>query len=274
MEIHKVNNLEELHDTLKKFHIERRARKWVFRGQLDRLDWPLVPKAGRQNMKLRIPDENLFRAWKRHAYAIEGRIFESDWEWLYIAQHHGLVTRLLDWTTNPLAAAFFAIRHMQKKPGGPLEKPLRYNVAVWAYRDDRAWGAGEKDYPPHEPFTLFYDSKDKNVFDPIESNDKKKVKDKKRVKKFVQRVVPKSVTQRIVSQHGIFTYHDPPDLSLEENIFKGRSIEKITINKKCLEDLQLYLSLYGINEKTMFPDLDGLSRFLNWDYREINNNKP
>src|SRR5262245_27002343 len=46
----------------------------------------------------------------------------SEWEWLALAEHHGLPTRLLDWTRNPLVAAFFAV-----------ESASETDAAIYAY---------------------------------------------------------------------------------------------------------------------------------------------
>jgi hypothetical protein len=45
----------------------------------------------------------------------------NEWEWLAIAQHHGIPTRMMDWTLNPLVAAYFATSY----------KPLDTDSAIY-----------------------------------------------------------------------------------------------------------------------------------------------
>lgn len=101
----KVKNFRDLIDALDKFRT--RNEDWMFRGQA-RGEWPLIPKAGRPEFN-GIDDIDLLSQWKRTAMPYVAREALSEWDWITLAQHHGLATRLLDWTVNPLAAAYFAV---------------------------------------------------------------------------------------------------------------------------------------------------------------------
>ncbi len=90
---------------------------WFFRGQRD-ASWPLVSRIDRpqfveyRHRRVWSRKEHeiwLLKEFKKRARPHLQVVPESDWEWLAIAQHHGLATRLLDWTLNPLAALFFAV---------------------------------------------------------------------------------------------------------------------------------------------------------------------
>lgn len=83
---------------------------WLCRGQANEA-WGLVPSIARVRPiadTTRRAEQNMMEEFKRSAIPHLSRSPATEWEWLALAQHHGIPTRLLDWTKNPLAALLFA----------------------------------------------------------------------------------------------------------------------------------------------------------------------
>jgi hypothetical protein len=212
-----VASSREFHARLSRF-----GKGWIFRGHAD-ARWPLIPKAGRKPYTGH--EETLFSSWKRMAVEHLALHVSSNWDWLAIAQHHGLVTRLLDWTTNPLNAAYFAVRE-------PVDGPAIIHAAK---------------------FDAPFNSSAETLFEgPLKCDS-------------VAIFQPRAVVPRIVRQGGLFTVHGPPEKSLES--LKGERIvtlKKIVIARSYRTKLLADLARYGVTSASLFPDLDGLSSYLNW----------
>jgi hypothetical protein len=91
---------------------EFRSGAWLFRGVTD-ASHHLIPKIGRGEFPLKY-ERHIFSSFCREVPAYMDHSLGSEWELLALAQHHGLPTRLLDWTENPLVAAYFACGHRDR----------------------------------------------------------------------------------------------------------------------------------------------------------------
>jgi hypothetical protein len=129
----RVSSFRELHDALTPF---RSNARWMFRGHSDP-EWLLVPKAGRPPFSVGGRDLGALSAWKRQAVGFMAKVPNNEWEWMAIAQHHGLATRLLDWTYHPLTAVWFA-----------LSGSADTDAVVYAYLTSYHWKPEE--FPPKD----------------------------------------------------------------------------------------------------------------------------
>ena len=120
MEEYSVSSFAEFHGVLESVEEHHGATNYgtLYRGQKD-ARWGLKPGIGRPlevyeargySLSDLLRDEDrMVQLFRRQAAAFLGRMSKDGWEAWVLAQHHGIPTRLLDWTFSPLAALYFAV---------------------------------------------------------------------------------------------------------------------------------------------------------------------
>ncbi len=125
----RIDNVSELLKITSDNYFSKQRGLWVFRGHSD-ASYNLIPSVGRgkhTSSTIEKYEKSLFQQFKREAGSYLDPLPVTDWEWLAAAQHHGLPTRLLDWSYNPLTALYFAVKASDESDGEliALNAPLK-----------------------------------------------------------------------------------------------------------------------------------------------------
>jgi FRG domain-containing protein len=229
----------------------RRRDSGVYRGDGD-ARWPLLTSldklggAGSPHSKADL-EEHILRNFIRYSRPYLGQPPVNEWEVLVAAQHHGLPTRLLDWTYSPLVAAHFAT----------LETDRSSDRVIWRLdwqSVHRCFGLPElalliqdlasipRGEHPLTPWGLFsWPAK---------------------AKQFACMLEPPSLNPRIVAQSATFTLCSDKRQSFDRFLEQhglGSALTKFIIPANETARFRDQLDLVDVDERRLFPDLDGVA---------------
>lgn len=237
------------------------VRPW-FRGQT-RAEWGLRPSLYRNCgtyddiLDGRTEDEI------REEFIVRAPVFsdlkpagDDDWEWYFLMQHYGAPTRLLDWTQGALLALYFAVK----------DNPGHFDSAVWALDpfalNERAIGLDEV-IPPSAQGVAAKDRRIVSAWLPTRFT-------RRNIPQKPIAVFPTHIARRISTQRSCFTVHGRDYSGLEKlaNIHPA-SLRKLIVPSFRVRAIKRQLIDSGIDEATIFPDLDGLGRAIGAEYTVV-----
>jgi len=221
-----LNTFEEFHEKLSGWPPQTR---YYYRG-VSKSYYELIPTLGRSKDITGYYDEKrILNEFKAQASAFISNPPNNDWEWLALAQHHGLPTRFLDWSTNPLVALYFAVKDDIDLNAERL-KNENYDGSSALY-------------------FLIYKSPPINLNEDYQSPFEFKKS---------HMYWPSHITPRIKAQSGVLTIQE----DASKPFSYGSRLVKYIIPHEVRVKFRNILNSYGIHDSSIFPDLDGLSSHL------------
>ena len=223
MDEYSISSFVEFHNLIR----ERFQYGDVYRGMSD-IDFPLISSLGRRSElfekyieggkdELLKAEKSTMRIFDREYSTYTSNTISTPWRRLAVAQHHGLPTRLMDWTLSALVALYFATE------GSTDTDSVVYALKV----PDRRI--------PHVDTV-----EDENELDPFGIED-------------LHLYIPTHESLRMRAQSGLFSVQPDPTIPLESPY-----LSRIKISNSARLEIEDALFDYGINRKTLFPDLEGL----------------
>jgi hypothetical protein len=199
-------------------------------------------------------EKHLIRNFKKYAHS-RATFGDSNWIWIALAQHHGLPTRLLDWTYSPYIALHFVTDTLEKYSEDGVIWCVNY-VKSNEYIPKKLKKELEKE--GSNVFTaemLQHVCKNLPEFDDLDSN------------AFLIFFEPPSIDERIINQYALFSLLSDPTVVLCEWLRDHHHLyRKIIIPAELKWEIRDKLDQANITERVLFPGLDGLSSWLTRHY--------
>lgn len=191
----------------------------------------------------------LLRNFRKYAVT-DGIHADSIWDWLALGQHRGLPTRLLDWTYSPLVALHFA-----------TEAPEDFDRdgVVWCVNFVEA----NKQLPPRLRRIMNRERSETLTVDMLTVFKELRQFDALARTPFLVFLEPPAIDRRILNQLALFSLMSSPTAEMDDWLERHpRLSRRVVIPAKLKWEIRDKLDQANVNERILFPDLDGLSRWL------------
>jgi hypothetical protein len=229
--------------------VDRFRSGLVFRGIGNAAHAALVTSLMRLGGDPGEKERHLLRNFRKYAYP-DVHPHDSVWYWLALGQHHGLPTRLLDWTFSPYVALHFATANL---------RCMDVDAVVWCVDID----ATKASLPPELAAVL--EAEGAHVFTAelldqagatLESLDRF-------AEEFVIFLEPPSLDARIVNQFSLFSLMSRPAARMDDWLLRhATTFRRIIVPAHLKWEVRDKLDQANITERVLFPGLDGLSVWL------------
>lgn len=255
--------------------IQRYRSPFAFRGLSDS-SYRLLTSLQRLQGSFWELERHLLRNFRKYA-RIDSRELSSFWHLLSIAQHHGLPTRLLDWTYSPYVALHFATANLDRFCSDGVIWVVDYEKAhnhLPASMQEMLKAEGAQAFTvellqgikPHAETSYIDDASFQEVaeilteFDFIGS-----------AEEFLLFFEPPSINERIVNQFALFSVMPNPMRNIDDWLTSHPDLyRRIIIPAKLKWECRDKLDQCNISERVLFPGLDGLSSWLKRQYSPKN----